>query len=122
VRPPACSPSAALALPRPVGPLLTLPQHCPAVLTLPTAAPPTGSAATRLHRRPHSTSRSYSEALCLTAPMAAGLLPVPAGLAARLRGVVLQVLMDGVQRAAFDQVRLRLRPRAAWAAVTGCER
>ncbi|KAG2444497.1 hypothetical protein HXX76_001246 [Chlamydomonas incerta] len=47
----------------------------------------------------------YAELLLLMAPMALGLLPPPRSLVTRLRGLGLEVLMDGVQRVAFDQVR-----------------
>lgn len=46
----------------------------------------------------------YAELLLLMAPMALGLVPPPGSLVARLRGLGLEVLMDGVQRVAFDQV------------------
>ncbi|EFJ46850.1 hypothetical protein VOLCADRAFT_118053, partial [Volvox carteri f. nagariensis] len=54
----------------------------------------------------------YLEMLVLTLPMALGLLPVPNSLKMRLRGLGLEVLMDGIQRNAFDQVRtLRRLPQ-----------
>ncbi len=47
----------------------------------------------------------WLEMAVLTLPLALGLLAPPPSLLSRMRGVWLEVLMDGVQRVAFDQVR-----------------
>ncbi|PNH03179.1 hypothetical protein TSOC_010773 [Tetrabaena socialis] len=47
----------------------------------------------------------YAEMLLVTLPLAMGLLPLSGAVVQRMRGLGLEVLMDGIQRIAFDQVR-----------------
>ncbi|KAG2493641.1 hypothetical protein HYH03_008158 [Edaphochlamys debaryana] len=51
----------------------------------------------------------YAELLLLMLPMALGVWAPPGSLVQRLNGLGFEVLMDGVQRNAFDQVRTRRR-------------
>ncbi|KAG2447236.1 hypothetical protein HYH02_007976 [Chlamydomonas schloesseri] len=95
---PASSPS-----PLPAAPVLTA---GPAARTGPSSALAVADPAWAVAwREPWVLACGYAELLLLMAPMALGLVPPPGSLVARLRGLGLEVLMDGVQRVAFDQVR-----------------